>query len=42
MTMQQMVMTLENLLVKCANGEEYSKEFEIVTNFYESDLDKNV
>ena len=38
----EMVMSLENLLLKSANGEEYSKEFEKVTQFYGSDLDKNM
>ena len=38
----KMVMNLENLLLKCAKGQDYSEEFENVTNFYGSDLDKDV
>ena len=38
----EMVMNLENLLLKCASGKDYSKELEIITNFYESDIDKNL
>ena len=36
------VMNLENLLLKSANGEDYSEELENVTNFYGSDLDKKM
>lgn len=37
----KMVMNLENLLLKCALGQDYLEEFESVTNFYGSDLNKD-
>ena len=37
-----MVMNLENLLLKCAMGEDFSDEFQKMTDFYDSDLDKNM
>ena len=36
------VMNLQNLLLKCAMEQDYLEEFEKVTDFYNSDLDKNM